>query len=67
MYDDGDAELAWCPKCGRPVYEEAQKCPHCGEWITPTLRNPRGGCLKRLFMLAIVGLLIYALLRVFWP
>lgn len=34
--DDGESEEAACPACGRSVYEDADKCPHCGEWITPT-------------------------------
>ena len=24
-----------CPKCGEEVWEEAERCPHCGEHITP--------------------------------
>lgn len=24
-----------CPYCGGEIPEEAQKCKHCGEWITP--------------------------------
>jgi uncharacterized paraquat-inducible protein A len=35
--DDGideDPDEMPCPACGRMVYEDAPKCPHCGEWIT---------------------------------
>ncbi len=32
--DSGD-DLLTCPSCRRPVYEETQQCPHCGDWITP--------------------------------
>ena len=31
--DDDDAALIECPACGAEVYEEAEQCPHCGEWI----------------------------------
>jgi predicted nucleic acid-binding Zn ribbon protein len=31
---DTDAGECPCPACGEPVYEDAEKCPHCGEWIT---------------------------------
>ncbi|TWT29240.1 hypothetical protein KOR34_52950 [Posidoniimonas corsicana] len=33
-YDDDEAELVDCPACGAPVYEEAERCPVCGEYIT---------------------------------
>ena len=22
-----------CPSCGRMVFEDTPKCPHCGDWI----------------------------------
>jgi MYXO-CTERM domain-containing protein len=32
--DDPDEEpTVACGACGRSVWEEAQRCPHCGEWI----------------------------------
>ncbi|MBN1491930.1 MAG: hypothetical protein JXA69_18605 [Phycisphaerae bacterium] len=35
--DESDVEAYTlpCPACGAMVYEDADKCPHCGEWITP--------------------------------
>ncbi len=33
--DDAESETVACPVCRRSVYEDAEKCPHCGEWITP--------------------------------
>ncbi|NNJ25238.1 zinc ribbon domain-containing protein [Alienimonas chondri] len=42
-YGDDDAEELPCPSCGEPVYEETQRCPYCGDYITPgrstALRN----------------------------
>lgn len=32
--DDDDAETKPCPNCGLDVYEEADRCPHCGEFVT---------------------------------
>jgi hypothetical protein len=29
--DDGADRT--CPACHEPVYYDAKKCPHCGEWI----------------------------------
>ena len=32
--DDSEVELVRCPQCGADVYEDAEQCPECGEWIT---------------------------------
>lgn len=36
---DEDDPAAWyvCPNCGADVYEEANVCPACDEYITPKL------------------------------
>ncbi len=36
--DDGPAATAPCPHCGADVYEDAVRCPACGEYV-----KPRGG------------------------
>jgi predicted nucleic acid-binding Zn ribbon protein len=33
--DPADSVETPCPACGKPVYEDTDKCPHCGEWISP--------------------------------
>ena len=32
--DDAPAETVPCPECGAEVYEDAEQCVSCGEWIT---------------------------------
>ena len=32
--DEGDSLTHPCPECGTDVYEDAERCPACGEWIT---------------------------------
>lgn len=32
--DDESAETVACPACGRPIYEEAEQCPYCHEYVT---------------------------------
>ncbi len=32
--DDEAVDTVACGNCGAEVYEEAEQCPHCGEWIT---------------------------------
>lgn len=31
--DDGIVELVACPSCGVEVYEDAERCPACGDYI----------------------------------
>lgn len=39
--DDAPAEMA-CPSCRATVTEDTQKCPQCGDWITPVDPGRRG-------------------------
>lgn len=33
--DDADSsDTLSCPRCGRDVYEDAQRCPYCGHYVT---------------------------------
>jgi hypothetical protein len=32
--DDGEAETVPCPQCGADIYEEAEECPVCGQYVT---------------------------------
>lgn len=31
--DSDESDVVECPKCGTEVYEDAERCPACGEWI----------------------------------
>lgn len=31
--DDGETFVAPCPNCGADVYEDAEQCPVCGDYI----------------------------------
>jgi len=56
--EDPEADLMHCPSCRQRVHEDTQKCPHCGDWITPTVIPSSS---KNLIVLAVVVLLIVAL------
>ena len=42
--DGGDDSTIPCPYCGKEMYEDSPRCPHCGQYITdedaPTRRQP---------------------------
>ncbi len=31
--DDDESETIPCPSCGADIYEDAEACPHCGDYI----------------------------------
>ena len=37
--DNDDAEVVDCPQCRRAVYEESERCPYCGHYITQEERG----------------------------
>lgn len=42
--DEGEEPTITFPYCKRPIHEESQRCPHCGNYITeeeaPPARKP---------------------------
>lgn len=57
---DDDPAMMACPNCRKAVVEDAQQCPHCGDWITPVER--RGG--KR--MVTVLAILVMLGLALMW-
>lgn len=57
--DDPEADLLLCPSCGARVFDDTEKCPHCGDWIAPEYPSKAGGSF---FLIAIVVLLVIGLL-----
>lgn len=33
-FDDNSIELVPCPACGEDIYEDAEQCPYCGDYVT---------------------------------
>ncbi|TWT85974.1 hypothetical protein Pla123a_07820 [Posidoniimonas polymericola] len=59
-YDDDEAELVDCPACGAAIYEEAEQCPVCGEYITHSTSPWAGkpGWWVALGMLGIIAMIV---------
>ena len=34
--DDGETLTISCPNCRADIYEDAEQCPHCGEYVERT-------------------------------
>ncbi len=52
--DLGRSETVTCPSCGADVYEDAEQCPSCGEWIT-SFRSPWQGRSTWWIVLGVLG------------
>ncbi len=55
--DDDSTEELPCPACGELVYEETEKCPHCGDWINP--RRPAARHRPWVWVTALIMLVIF--------
>lgn len=58
--EGGDGDFV-CPVCRKPVAEDAPKCPHCGDWITPVEKSGSG---RRIWFVVAVLLMILAMLMI---
>ena len=68
-FDDNDAEdygedesTIPCPHCGADVFDDAEQCPSCGEWLVGERRPTTGR--KGWFFL--FGLVLVALVILAW-
>ena len=41
VWDDDEDVTIPCPYCRRPIYEDSQRCPHCGNYISEEDAAPR--------------------------
>jgi hypothetical protein len=61
--DDGESLTRPCPQCGCDVYEDAERCPLCGEWMTRTRTAWEGRPLWWIILGFLgIGAVIYALI-----
>jgi len=66
--EDAESDTLPCPRCGAPVYEAAEKCPACGEWIIARLDASAGaGRLWWWVALAVAGAIAFVLFYALTP
>jgi len=49
-----ESETLPCPVCGEEIFEDAERCPYCGQYVTPRLGGHSGWGKWLLFGLAIL-------------
>ncbi|RJP36807.1 MAG: hypothetical protein C4547_06700 [Phycisphaerales bacterium] len=59
---DDDAEVLPCPSCGADVYEDADQCPICGQWITPGASGRRQRWIAAVVILMVALLIVLTIL-----
>lgn len=63
--DEADDEAdCTCPNCGASVYEDAERCPHCGDYITP-VSTSRFGAGSRWIVIVAVLMVVLILVATF--
>ncbi len=62
--DDDDLELVACPSCGEAIYEDAEQCPYCGDYVVHSTSalagRPLWFCL--IGLVGVAAVVIYCLL-----
>ena len=62
--DAGDDEY-FCPSCGANVYEDCDRCPSCGDYITPRSKLPSAAG-SPWFLIAVLTMIGLMVLAAFW-
>lgn len=68
---EADESTMACPLCGEDIYDDAERCPECGNyiaWSDAEQRAPSQFTKRPLWIIATAVLLIYAMLHAYvWP
>ena len=54
--DEPEDDQLPCPSCGAMVYDDTDRCPHCGDWIMPLASA--AGRKSRLWIVAAILVII---------
>jgi hypothetical protein len=62
-FEKAEPEVLPCPSCGQDVYEESERCPHCGDWVMPLAASActRSSVWIIAAILALIAILIFAI------
>jgi len=66
--DDSDSPTTMCPKCGADMYQDAVRCPLCGEYVTRVHHVWEGKPLwwKLVGLAGILAIILSTLLAIDW-
>ena len=55
--DPEELDLVTCPACGAAIYEEAEQCPECGEYVVRGSNSPLRSAPSWYAVIAILGII----------
>ena len=55
--EDAELDEVPCPHCRNLIYEEAEQCPHCGQWVVQPSFS-RGAVWRVLAVLVVLAFLL---------
>jgi hypothetical protein len=64
--NEDEAETVACPECGEPVYEDAEQCPSCGQYITHST-SPLAGRSTLYVAIVVLGIIAVIATLLIWP
>ncbi len=66
-FGDEGSQVGWCPECGEEVWDEAESCQACGEWIAGKIlrRPPAAQAFQRRLMILITVVTLIAFILIF--
>ena len=66
-FGDEGSQVGWCPECGEEVWDEAESCQVCGEWIAGKIlrRPPAAQAFQRRLMILITVVTLIAFILIF--
>ena len=62
--DDPEGDQLPCPSCGAMIYDDTDRCPHCGDWVMPLASAARGKSWVWIVaaILAVIALILWTIL-----
>ena len=61
--DDAESDTIPCPVCGEDIYEDAERCPNCENYVVPEEEPDTQGSWALLAVVALGVVIILLLLR----
>ena len=55
--DEDQSETVPCPACGAEIYDDADRCPSCGQYVTIRQEGASSGRWKWIVVLAVLAAL----------
>ena len=67
LTDDDDEQITIpCPRCGREVWEFAERCSKCGVWITSAQSDAAPTSRRQMYLIGVIALAMIVAGWIMW-